>query len=45
MADVDYHSAHRAHIEAQKSSPLELNLGWTGQRQEGSIHRAHRSRR
>lgn len=29
MADVDYHSAHRAHIEAQKSSPLELNLGWT----------------
>jgi aminomethyltransferase len=29
MADVDYHSAHRAHVEAQKSSPLELNLGWT----------------
>jgi aminomethyltransferase len=29
MLDVDYHSAHHAVIEAQKSSPLELNLGWT----------------
>ena len=29
MLDVDYHSAHRAVIEDQKSSPWELNLGWT----------------
>jgi aminomethyltransferase len=29
MLDVDYHSAPRALIEAQKSSPFELNLGWT----------------
>lgn len=28
MADVDYHSAHRALIEAQKSSPFELSLDW-----------------
>jgi aminomethyltransferase len=35
MADGDYHSAHRAHIEAQKSSPLELNLGWTVSAKKG----------
>ena len=29
MLDVDYYSSHRAVIEARKSSPLELNLGWT----------------
>jgi aminomethyltransferase len=29
MLDVDYHSSHRAMIEDQKSSPFELNLGWT----------------
>ena len=29
MADVDYHSAHRALIEDQKSTPLELSLDWT----------------
>ncbi len=29
MLDVDYHSAHHALIEAQKSSPFELGLGWT----------------
>jgi aminomethyltransferase len=29
MLDVDYHSAHHAVIEAQKSSPFELGLGWT----------------
>ncbi len=29
LIDVDYVSAHRALIEPQKSSPLELNLGWT----------------
>jgi aminomethyltransferase len=28
MLDVDYHSAHRAQIEGQKSSPYEINLGW-----------------
>jgi len=29
MLDVDYHSSHHAVIEAQKSSPFELGLGWT----------------
>ncbi|HEX7939635.1 MAG TPA: aminomethyltransferase family protein, partial [Gemmatimonadaceae bacterium] len=29
MLDVDYFSAHHAHIEDQKSSPYELSLGWT----------------
>ncbi|MBL8989153.1 MAG: aminomethyltransferase family protein [Gemmatimonadetes bacterium] len=29
MADVDYHSAHRALIADQKSSPYELSLDWT----------------
>jgi aminomethyltransferase len=29
MLDVDYHSAHHAHIEEQKSSPYELSLDWT----------------
>jgi len=29
MLDVDYHSAHRAVIEDQKSSPFELSLDWT----------------
>jgi aminomethyltransferase len=28
LLDVDYVSAHKALIEAQKSSPFELNLGW-----------------
>lgn len=28
MIDVDYKSAHYAHIEDQKSSPYELGLGW-----------------
>jgi aminomethyltransferase len=28
MAEVDYVSAHHALIEAQKSSPFELGLGW-----------------
>jgi aminomethyltransferase len=28
MMDVDYHSAHRALIEEQKSTPYEINLGW-----------------
>ncbi len=29
LLDVDYFSAHKALIESQKSSPYELNLGWT----------------
>jgi aminomethyltransferase len=29
LLDVDYVSAHKALIEMQKSSPFELNLGWT----------------
>jgi aminomethyltransferase len=29
LLEVDYVSAHRALIEGQKSSPYELNLGWT----------------
>jgi aminomethyltransferase len=29
MLDVDYFSAHHALIEDQKSTPYEINLGWT----------------
>ena len=29
MLDVDYHSAHRATIPAQESTPFELSLDWT----------------
>jgi aminomethyltransferase len=29
MLDVDYFSSHHAMIEARKSSPYEINLGWT----------------
>ena len=29
MLDVDYYSAHHALIADQKSSPFEINLGWT----------------
>ena len=29
LIEVDYVSAHHALIESQKSSPFELNLGWT----------------
>lgn len=29
LIEVDYISAHKARIEAQKSSPFELGLGWT----------------
>jgi aminomethyltransferase len=31
LLEVDYVSAHHALIESQKSSPFELNLGWTVQ--------------
>ncbi len=35
MLDVDYHSSHHALIEDQKSSPFELNLGWTVNAEKG----------
>jgi aminomethyltransferase len=35
LLDVDYVSAHHALIEAQKSSPFELGLGWTVARDKG----------
>jgi aminomethyltransferase len=35
MLDVDYFSAHRAVIEDQKSSPFEINLGWTVSSEKG----------
>lgn len=35
MLDVDYYSAHRAVIDDQLSSPLELNLGWTVSTEKG----------
>ena len=35
LIEVDYVSAHRALIESQKSSPLELNLGWTVSLEKG----------
>lgn len=38
MLDVDYHSAHRALIEDQKSSPFELGLGWTVAREKGPFN-------
>lgn len=49
MLGVDYHSAHRAVTEEQKSSPFELNLGWTVSREKGPFNgrralRAERAR-
>jgi glycine cleavage system T protein (aminomethyltransferase) len=41
MMDVDYHSAHRALIEAQKSSPYEINLGWTVNADKGPFTGRH----
>jgi aminomethyltransferase len=35
MLDVDYHSAHRAVIPAQESTPFELGLDWTVSREKG----------
>lgn len=35
MADVDYHSAHRALIADQKSTPFELSLDWTVSLEKG----------
>jgi len=49
MLDVDYYSAHHALIEARKSSPLEINLGWAVSATKGPFNgraalRAERSR-
>jgi glycine cleavage system T protein (aminomethyltransferase) len=38
MMDVDYHSSHRALIEDQKSSPYEINLGWTVSETKGPFN-------
>ena len=38
LLDVDYQSAHKAVIEAQKSSPFELNLGWTVSLDKGNFN-------
>ncbi|HET7791561.1 MAG TPA: aminomethyltransferase family protein [Gemmatimonadales bacterium] len=35
LLEVDYFSAHHALIERQKSSPFELNLGWTVNLEKG----------
>lgn len=42
LADVDYVSSRKAYIDAQKSTPLELGLGWTIGRNKESFngHRA-----
>jgi aminomethyltransferase len=38
MMDVDYFSAHHALIEDQKSSPYEINLGWTVSKDKGPFN-------
>lgn len=38
MLDVDYYSAHHAMIEDQKSTPYELNLGWTVNETKGPFN-------
>jgi aminomethyltransferase len=38
MLDVDYHSAPRALIADQQSSPFELNLGWTVSANKGPFN-------
>jgi aminomethyltransferase len=38
MLDVDYFSSHHALIEDQKSSPYELNLGWTVSETKGPFN-------
>ena len=47
MLDVDYHSAHRALIPAQESTPFELSLDWTVSRDKGPYNGrvAHRRER
>lgn len=49
MLDVDYYSVHHALIDAQKSSPFELNLAWTVAKDKGpyngrAAHRLERAR-
>ena len=49
MLDVDYFSSHHAKIEDQKSSPYEINLGWTVSADKGPFNgrlalRAERAR-
>ena len=38
MLDVDYFSAHHALIEARKSSPYEINLGWAVSADKGPFN-------
>src|SRR5215204_4385915 len=38
MLDVDYFSSHHALIEARKSSPYEINLGWAVSAQKGPFN-------
>jgi aminomethyltransferase len=38
MLDVDYFSAHHALIEARKSSPFEINLGWAVSAKKGPFN-------
>lgn len=38
MLDVDYFSAHHALIEARKSSPYEINLGWAVSDKKGPFN-------
>jgi glycine cleavage system T protein (aminomethyltransferase) len=38
MMDVDYFSAHHALIEARKSSPYEINLGWAVSADKGPFN-------
>jgi aminomethyltransferase len=50
MLDVDYFSSHHALIEDQKSSPFEINLGWTVAKAKGpyngrAVHVVERSRK
>jgi aminomethyltransferase len=38
MLDVDYFSAHHALIEARKSTPYEINLGWAVSAEKGPFN-------
>ena len=38
MLDVDYYSAHHALIEARKSTPFEINLGWAVSADKGPFN-------
>jgi aminomethyltransferase len=38
MLDVDYYSAHHALIEARKSTPYEINLGWAVSADKGPFN-------